>query len=108
MVSAAAPHGMRSNAMTGQPVSVRDHTHAASRKIAPARRLRTIKYAAEYLDVSTRTIERYIAIGKLDAYRVGDRLVRVHQRDLDALVRKIPTVRMAAGFRHDNSGQAAS
>jgi excisionase family DNA binding protein len=79
MVSAAAPHGMRSNAMTGQPVSVRDHTHAASRKIAPARRLRTIKYAAEYLDVSTRTIERYIAIGKLDAYRVGDRLVRLPQ-----------------------------
>lgn len=55
-----------------------------------ARKFRTIEAAAGYLNVSTRTIRRYIAQGKLPAYRVGGTLVRVDQADLDALVRQIP------------------
>lgn len=48
--------------------------------------------AAAYADVSTRTIRRYIATGRLTGYRVGPRLVKVDLADLDdALVRPIPT-----------------
>lgn len=57
---------------------------------AIARKLKSINAAAIYLNVSTRTIRRYIAQGKLPAYRVGGTLVRVDQADLDALVRRIP------------------
>ncbi len=57
---------------------------------ALTRRLRTIEAAANYLNVSQRTIRRYIAEGKLRAYRVRDTLIRVDQDDLDAMVRPIP------------------
>jgi excisionase family DNA binding protein len=55
------------------------------------RRLGSIADAAEHADVSTRTIRRYIATGRLTGYRVGPRLVKVDLTDLDAIVRPIPT-----------------
>lgn len=55
------------------------------------RRLRSIADAAAEADVSTRTIRRYIAEGRLTGYRVGPRLVKVDLADLDTLVRRIPT-----------------
>jgi excisionase family DNA binding protein len=55
------------------------------------RRLRSIADGAKYADVSTKTIRRYIADGRLTAYRVGPRLIKVDLADLDALVRRIPT-----------------
>lgn len=49
--------------------------------------------AAAYLGVTTRTIRNYIASGRLPAYRIrGSQLVRVKQSDVDALLRRIPTV----------------
>lgn len=57
---------------------------------APIRRLGSIAYAAESADLSTRTIRRYIADGRLTGYRVGPRLVKVDLADLEALMRPIP------------------
>ena len=55
------------------------------------RRLTSIQAAADYADVSTRSIRRWIARGELPAYRVGPRLIRVDLDDLDRLARPIPT-----------------
>jgi excisionase family DNA binding protein len=49
--------------------------------------------AAAYADVSTRTLRRYIAQGRLTGYRVGPRLVKVDLSELDQLARPIPTAR---------------
>jgi excisionase family DNA binding protein len=49
--------------------------------------------AAAYADVSTRTLRRYIAHGRLTGYRVGPRLVKVDLTELDQLARPIPTAR---------------
>jgi excisionase family DNA binding protein len=43
-----------------------------------------IPEAATYLDVTPKTIRRYIAEGRLPAYRLGDRVVRIKVADLDA------------------------
>ncbi len=56
----------------------------------PARKLVSIEAAANYLDVSQRTVRRWIADGKLPAQRVGDRLIKVDQADVAALIRQIP------------------
>lgn len=41
--------------------------------------------AAEYLGVSKDTVRRRIADGTLRAERIGPRLIRIRQADLDAL-----------------------
>lgn len=51
----------------------------------------SIAEAAEYLSVSTKTIRRYIATGRLTGYRTGPRLLRVDRNELDGLLRPIPT-----------------
>ena len=61
------------------------------------RRLESIPNAAEYVDVSTKTVRRMIARGDLTGYRVGPRLIRVDLNELDAMLRPIPT----AGGRDD-------
>ena len=48
------------------------------------RRYRKIAEAAEYLDVTDRTIRQMIADGRLTGYRCGARLVRVDLNELDA------------------------
>ncbi|MCD2153208.1 helix-turn-helix domain-containing protein [Rhodococcus cerastii] len=52
----------------------------------PALNLISIVDAAAELSVSTRTIRRYIAEGKIEGVRVGSRLIRVNRRSLDAFV----------------------
>lgn len=49
------------------------------------RRLRDITEAADYLGVNPRTIRRYLADGRLTAYRVGDKLLRVDMAEVEAL-----------------------
>lgn len=39
--------------------------------------------AARYLRVSTRTLDRWIATGKLVTYRQGRKVVRLRREDLD-------------------------
>lgn len=48
-------------------------------------KLVSIATAAKQNDVHPRTIRRYIASGRLAAYRVGPRLLKVDLDDLDAL-----------------------
>lgn len=47
--------------------------------------------AAEWAGVCERTMRRYIAEGRIPAYRLGKRRVRVKADDLDALFTRIPT-----------------
>jgi len=48
----------------------------------------TIKEAAETVGVSARTIRRYIASGRIPAYRLGPRMIRV---DADQLTEQLHT-----------------
>lgn len=47
--------------------------------------------AADYLNITDRTLRRYVASGELPAYRLGTRLLRFKQADLDALLHLVPT-----------------
>lgn len=46
----------------------------------------TTTEAADYLGLTSKTIRRYIASGKLPARRIGVRVVRVRRDDLDGLL----------------------
>lgn len=49
----------------------------------------TIAEAADRLQVSGKTVRRYIAAGRLTAVRIGPRLVRVDLASLERLARPI-------------------
>jgi excisionase family DNA binding protein len=58
---------------------------------APARKqLISVEQAAAYLGLNIRSIRRYIADGRLPAYRVAGTSIRVDQADVDALIRPVP------------------
>ena len=52
-------------------------------------RLLSLESAAAYLDVDPVTIRRYIGRGIIPGFRVGLKLLRVRQADLDALVQPV-------------------
>ena len=54
-----------------------------------AKRRLGLNEAAEYLGVNPRTIRRYIASGRITAYRLGPRLIKVDRDELDALLRPV-------------------
>ena len=49
----------------------------------------SIAQAAERLDLSKNTIRKYIADGKLPAYRVGQKLIKLDPADLDRFAKPI-------------------
>ena len=53
----------------------------------------TISGAADYLKLSTKTVRRLIAQGRLEAFFVTPRSLRVRQRDLDAYIASVSTRR---------------
>jgi excisionase family DNA binding protein len=55
--------------------------------ISIRRRYVKIAEAAEYLQVTDRTIRQMIADGRLTGYRSGTRLVRIDLNELDAAMR---------------------
>lgn len=57
--------------------------------MSAAKRRLSLTEAAEYLSLDPRTIRRYIAAGRLPAYRVGPRLIKIDTADLDALARPV-------------------
>jgi excisionase family DNA binding protein len=52
-------------------------------------RLMTLAAAATYADVHPVTPRRWIAAGRLPAYRVGPRLIKVDEDELEAIIRPI-------------------
>ena len=52
--------------------------------------------ASARVGVSTRTLRRWIAAGRLTGYRVGPQLIRLDPREVDALARPIPSAGSAA------------
>ena len=61
-----------------------------------ARKHMKLKEAADYYGVSERTLRRRIAEGKLPAFRVGPRSIRVTAEGVAALAQPIPTTDLAA------------
>jgi excisionase family DNA binding protein len=55
----------------------------------------TLREAADWYGVSERTLRRRIAEGKLPAFRVGPRSIRVTAEDVAALAQPIPTANLA-------------
>ncbi|BCP00705.1 excisionase family DNA-binding protein [Mycobacterium intracellulare] len=53
----------------------------------PRRRYAKQAEAAEYLQVTERTIRQMIADGRLTGYRCGTRLVRVDLNEVDAVMK---------------------
>jgi excisionase family DNA binding protein len=53
-------------------------------------RLVTIAVAAQYADVHPVTLRRWIAAGRLPAYRVGPRLLKIDRDELEEIIRPIP------------------
>lgn len=49
------------------------------------KRLESLSVAAEYANVNPRTLRRYIASGRLNAYRVGPRLLKIDLNELEAI-----------------------
>lgn len=50
---------------------------------------RTINQAATYYAVDRRTIYRWIAEGRLKAYRLGGQQIRIRQEDLDSVLTEV-------------------
>jgi len=46
--------------------------------------------ASQYASCSTRTIYRYIKLGRLEAYRLGPKMLRVDLDEVDCLFRRVP------------------
>ncbi|MCB0889204.1 MAG: helix-turn-helix domain-containing protein [Nocardioidaceae bacterium] len=60
---------------------------------APRTRWLSQAEAAEHMGVSTRTLRTWVSQGRIAAYRApGGRLVRFKEADLDACMRRVPTV----------------
>jgi len=62
-----------------------------SKNSTQARRLVSIQHAASYADVHPITLRRWIAAGRVPAYRAGPRLLKVDLNELDAMLRPITT-----------------
>ncbi|QNN81616.1 helix-turn-helix domain-containing protein [Brachybacterium sp. Z12] len=68
-----------------------------STKIRPStetRRYVSIQYAAEYLGLTQGGVRKFIAEGRLSGYRVGKRAIRVDLREVEELLRPIPTAKV--------------
>lgn len=53
----------------------------------------SLSTAAEILGISVRTLRRRIAEGKLSAFRTGRRIIRVRLRDLEHVLREVPSAK---------------
>jgi excisionase family DNA binding protein len=72
-------------------VPVRRRTRLKAKpRLKAKRRLAGITEAAEYADVSARTVRRYVSDGRLTGFRVGPRLVKIDLDELDRIIRPIP------------------
>lgn len=85
-------------------VAVRDVTFRVDKLYAP-------KEVALILGVCTRTVENWIAAGKLTAYKLGDSPnapVRVHGRTILNLLKKVVKIKREQREKQDQEAKAAS
>ena len=80
----------RSGRLCGHDCAAKTAKSLAALSAKPRRRLATIGAAAEYVDVHPRTVRRWIAAGRLPAYRVGPRLLKIDLNELEDMLRRIP------------------
>jgi excisionase family DNA binding protein len=59
---------------------------SAQRPPANGRRYASVREAAEYTGLCTRTIRRYIAAGRITGHRLGPKLIQVDLNEVDRLV----------------------
>jgi excisionase family DNA binding protein len=59
--------------------------------VEPLGRLMSITQVADYLGIGEKTVRRFISSGELPAFRLGKRAIRMHEKDVQALLRRIPT-----------------
>jgi excisionase family DNA binding protein len=85
-------------------VNARRRPEATHRQGEGLRRLVSLATAAAYADVSTRTLRRYIAQGRLTGYRVGPRLVKVDLNELQNLASPIPAAQRAGVGKASRQG----
>ena len=64
---------------------------AQPRPVAPPRKPLTRRQAAEILQVSLASINRYVKAGTLRAYKIGKRLVRIDPASVEALMQTAVT-----------------
>lgn len=62
------------------------------RETASPTRYLSVADVCDRLGVTDRTVRGWIADGVLPASRIGKRLIRIHEDDLDGIIRAIPTV----------------
>ena len=60
-----------------------------NRAAAPRRRYGDVPAVAEYLGVNPRTVRRLMSDGKLTAYRIGDKLLRLDWAEVEALAVRV-------------------
>jgi excisionase family DNA binding protein len=63
----------------------------------PARRWASLKEAADYMDVTTRTIRQWITDGKIHGYRINSRFFRVDLNEVDAAMQPFGGASVGAG-----------
>jgi excisionase family DNA binding protein len=56
------------------------------------KRLANVDRAAEYAGVHVKTIRRWVSTGRLTAYRLGPKLLRIDLNQIDDMLRPVPTV----------------
>ena len=61
--------------------------HTKERLDMPVRDM-TIRQVADMLQTHPQTVQRWIREGRLDAYRVGDRILRITPEALEAFLRE--------------------
>lgn len=54
----------------------------------------SLAQAAQRTEVSVKTLRRRISSGQLPAYRYGPKMLRVDPRDIDKLMRPVPSARI--------------
>lgn len=56
-----------------------------------SRTLLTLADASAYVGLDEKTLRRYVSQGRLRAFRVGPRAIRIDAAELEALIRPIPS-----------------
>jgi excisionase family DNA binding protein len=56
-----------------------------------SRHLVSIHQAADYADVHPITVRRWVRAGRLRAYRVGPRLLKIDLNEVESMLTPIPT-----------------